>query len=94
MIDYKFEIIAVNPINGNVYTEEDAFVFCAKDAAVPAALEAYIAKCEELGANKEHIQSVRMLADRVNVFQSEYESRVPDTVGGEIERCLHGVGIS
>ncbi len=93
MIDRKFEFVAENPCNGKVYTEDDAFVFCAKDAAVPAALDAYIAKCKELGANPEHIESVKMLAHRVRDFQSDFGSRVPDTVGDEIGRCLEGIGI-
>lgn len=90
-IDRKFKFVAVNPANGHFYTEEDAIVFCAKDAALPAALSAYLDKCVALQANKEHILSVQALIDRVKTFQYEVESRVPDTIGeAEINRCLHG----
>lgn len=41
VIDRKFKIQAVNPVNGNAYTEADALLLCAKDKAVPAALRAY-----------------------------------------------------
>ena len=89
-IDRKFRILAVNPVNGHCYTEEDSLLLCAKDAAVPAALEAYHAKCIELGANPEHVESVRLLIGRVEQFQREVQSRVPDTVGDELKRCIEG----
>lgn len=90
IIDRKFEIFAINPVNGHAYTEEDALLLCAKDAAVPAALEAYRGKCIELGANPEHIESVSLLLGRVEEFQRTVQSRVPDTVGEEVNRCVHG----
>jgi len=92
MIDRKFEFTAINPVNKKEYNQENAFVFCAKDEAVPAALDAYVDKCRELGANKEHIESVILLRHRVLLFQDEVERRVPDTLGAEIPRSLHGVG--
>lgn len=92
-IDRKFRILAVNPVNGKIYTEADSLLLCAKDAAVPAALAAYAEKCEELGANPEHVESVWLLHDRVLDFQKNAGGgRVPDTVGAEIPRCLHGEG--
>jgi hypothetical protein len=93
VIDRKFELRAHNPVNGRSYTERSAFVFLAKDAAVPAALEAYIGECAKLGANPEHLQSVRLLLERVRHFQSTVKHRVPDTVGAEIARCIDGVGV-
>lgn len=87
-IDRKFKILAVNPVNGKIYTEEDSFLFCAKDAAVPAGLEAYRDKCVELGANAEHIESIELMLQRVLLRQKTTECRVPDTVGEEIPRCL------
>jgi len=87
-IDRKFQILAVNPVNGKTYTEENALLLCAKDAAVPAALEAYRDKCTQLKANTEHIASIELLLQRVVLFQTENECRVPDTVGEEIPRCL------
>jgi hypothetical protein len=94
MIDRKFKFVAVNPCNKKVYTEADAVVFCAKDKALIPALLAYAKECERLGANEEHIQSVRLLIQRVDVFQTEIECRVPDTIGNcEIDRCVGGIGI-
>ena len=94
VIDRKFQIKAVNPTNGNTYTEKDSLLLCAKDAAVPAALEAYRGKCIELGANEEHVHSVALLTSRVVEFQrSMGGGRVPDTIGAEIARCLTGDGV-
>lgn len=94
VIDRKFIILAVNPINGKVYDETNSILFAAKDAAVPEMLAAYAAHCMRLGANPEHLQSVRLLRERVIKFQEEMGGgRVPDTVGAEIPRCLHGEGV-
>jgi len=90
VIDRKFTFLAINPVNKKRYTENNAVVFCAKDAALPAAIERYIEKCVELGANAEHIASGRLLLERILRFQ-ETEKRVPDTVGAEIERCIDGI---
>jgi hypothetical protein len=90
MIDRKFRIKALNHVNGKSYTEEDAFLMCAKDAAVPAALEAYIERCKELGSNIEHIQSVQLMLGRVLDYQARVEKKVPDTIGYEIPGCLRG----
>lgn len=88
-VDRKFKILAVNPVNGKIYTEENSLLLCAKDAAVPAALAAYRDKCIEIGANPEHIENVGLLLGRVEDYQRRIESRVPDTVGAEIPRCLY-----
>lgn len=95
-IDRKFKILAVNPVNGKVYDESNSLLLCAKDAAVPAALEAYRDKCIELGAGAVHVESINLLISRVMGFQAEMpngEGRVPDTVGDEIPRCLYGEGV-
>lgn len=92
-IDRKFKILAVNPVNGKIYTDKNALLLCAKDKAVPVALEAYQVECQRIGANKEHIQSVGLLIGRVREYQKEIESRIPDTVGDELPRCLFGVGV-
>lgn len=93
-IDRKFKILAVNPVNGKIYTEEDSLLLCAKDAAVPAALLAYADECARLGANPEHTASVYLLHSRVVDFQKNAGGgRVPDTIGAEIPRCIHGEGL-
>jgi len=89
-IDRKFRILAVNPVNGKIYTEADSLLLCAKDTAVPAALFAYKLECERIGANSEHIRSIELLYNRVKDYHSAIECRVPDTIGAEIPRCLAG----
>lgn len=93
VIDRKFVITAFNPVNGKTYGSHNAVLLCAKDKAVPLALHAYQKECMRLGANREHIESVGLLIDRVEAFQTHVESRVPDTIGAEIPRCLFGDGI-
>jgi len=89
-IDRKFKILAVNPVNGKIYTEENSLLLCAKDAAVPDALRAYYDECQRIGANPEHVESIGLLLDRVVKFQlSAGGGRVPDTIGDEIPRCLY-----
>ncbi len=90
-IDRKFVIQARNPVNGKTYTHKDSLLLCAKDKAVPAALEAYKAKCIELGCNPEHIESVGLLIGRVEEYQRDIESKTPDTIGLELDRCIKGI---
>jgi hypothetical protein len=87
-VDRKFKILAINPINGKIYTEADAILLCAKDACVPAALAAYQEECIRLGANAEHIESITLLRERVDAYQAQIQRRIPDTVGEELARCL------
>ncbi len=91
VVDRKFKILAVNPVNGKIYDETNAVLLCAKDAAVPAALETYRRECVKLGANDEHIRSIELLIDRVRQYQVDIEKRVPDTIGAEVDRCVHGI---
>ena len=93
IVDRKFKFLAVNPVNGHIYTEEDGLVLCAKDKAVPVALEAYQKECVRLGTNPEHVESISMLIQRVKEYQESIESGIPDTVGGEIARCINGEGL-
>jgi len=91
VIDRKFIIFALNPVNGHNYTQKDALLLCAKDKAVPAALKAYRAECVVIGANPEHITSIDLLIKRVDRFQAAMGGGcVPDTIGSEIGRCIHG----
>ena len=90
-IDRKFVIMAHNAVNGKPYSEFNSFLFCAKDEAVPAALKAYMKECARIGASPEHIESVRLLLGRVEQFQQEITSHIPDTIGNEIPRCLGSV---
>ena len=91
MIDRKFKFVAVNPCKGNFYTEENAIVFCAKDRAVPAMLLEYIRQCRRLGCGQDHLESISLLIDRVNIYQHEVEKKIPDTeTDCEIDRCIGG----
>lgn len=91
IIDRKFKLLAINPCSGNIYTEKNAVLFCAKDAALPFALRAYRDECIRINANKEHIESINLLISRVEQYQNDIEQRVPDTVGEcEIARCIKG----
>lgn len=93
-IDRKFKILAINPCNGHTYTEKDSLLLCAKDKAVPHALRAYRDACVRIGANKQHLESIDLLIERVEKYQEEIESRVPDTTGNcEIDRCIGGIGV-
>ena len=93
MIDRKFVFEATNPCNGKKYTNRNALVLCAKDLAVPAALEAYKAECVKLGSNPEHIESIGLLIERVKQYQL-VERHVPDTeLECEIARCIRGEGL-
>ena len=94
VIDRKFNILAVNPVTGKVYTEENSLLLCAKDAAVPSALSAYASECVDRGAKPEHVESIELLRERVHDFQQAMGGgRVPDTVGAELPRCLRGEGL-
>lgn len=86
-IDRKYQINAANPSNGRLHTEEDSVLFLAKDQAFLESLPTYLERSRALGSNQEHLDSIVLLTERVRVFQ-QTESKVPDTVGEEAERCL------
>ena len=91
VIDRKFRILAFNPCkNGSVYTEKDGVFFCAKDAALPAALKAYKEECQRINCGQEHIDSIELLETRVAEYQREHW-KIPDTdTDCEIQRCIGG----
>lgn len=91
VIDRKFKFVATNPCKGSVYTEHNAMVFCAKDEALPYALNAYLEKCKTLGCGESHIESVELLLKRVIDYQNGVEVHLPDTeTDCEIDRCIGG----
>ncbi len=92
MIDRKYKFLAVNPVSGNIHTEDDAIVFLAKDLALMPALEAYIEECQLLGCEDTHIESFNLLIERVEKYQKNVTSKIPDTDrAGEIDRCIKGI---
>jgi len=92
IIDRKFKILAVNPCNGKIYTDNEGVFFCAKDIAfLEGALPAYREKCKEIGCDSNHLESIDLLINRVKLFQDKIESKIPDTNEEcEIERCIGG----
>lgn len=93
-IDRKYKIQATNPCSGSTHDETDSILFLAKDRAVPAMLRAYCEECARLGSNPAHIESISLLIDRVEEYQRENTSKIPDTdLPCEIARCIDGVGL-
>ena len=89
-IDRKYIFTAVNPCNGHFYTQENALVLTAKDAAVLPALRTYRRVCEEIGCSATHLESLDLLIERIRAFQ-EQEYRIPDTdLPCEVDRCIGG----
>lgn len=92
-IDRKFIILAVNPVNGKIYTDADGFFVCAKDVSAPDAVTGLITGSIDACSNHEHIESLRLLRGRILQFQEDMGGgRTPDTIGDEIPRCIHGIG--
>ncbi|MBU0665380.1 MAG: hypothetical protein KJ990_12670 [Proteobacteria bacterium] len=96
-IDRKFKFVATNPCKGNVYTEQNAMIFCAKDKALIPTLQAYYVECARLGCGNEHLESIELLMERVKIFQAvgdEEHRHIPDTeTDCEIDRCIGGKGL-
>ena len=90
MIDRKFKILAINPCNGKIYTEENAVLFVAKDKALPDALFAYRRACEDLKCDDAHIESIGLLIERVVEFQVEICEKPDTDTPCEIDRCIGG----
>jgi hypothetical protein len=75
-IDRKFKFTATSIQSGQEFTPKNAFLFLARDPAVPAMLDTYEAKCKELGAGEEQLQAVRLLRDRVVKYQARHPKKV------------------
>lgn len=83
VIDRKFRISAVNPVNGKKYDETNSLLLCVKDAAVPAALAAYAEECERIGANPEHSR-------RGDLDVAKTMRKLGEEVGEFIEAVING----
>ncbi len=93
-IDWKYKIQAVNPCSKNTHDENDSILFLAKDKAVPHMIRAYMDKCRALGANEAHLIAMHQALQRIEKYQADIESKVPDTdLPCEIDRCVNGVGV-
>ena len=75
--DHRFKFLAINPQNGDHYTEKNAVLLCAEDEAAPFALRA----CVDIlyCAGFEHKEDMQQILDRVVQFQAENGSKVPET---------------
>ena len=81
MIDKKYTGV-ITKADGTIV--DDWIILRAKDAAVPDTLRHYIAKCIEIGADTEHIEGIRLLIQRVEKYQAENGSKVPNTLPEDI----------
>lgn len=75
-IDSKFAIHAKHVTHRYLATEDNAMIFLARDAALPATLRAYREECERLGSDEAQLKSIDALMVRVDEFQAENGSRV------------------
>lgn len=89
IVDRKFIFLALNPFTNNCYSQKDAFIMCAKDRAVPAALKAYIEELEVLKADPNQIKSTELLLSRIIEYQKTHITKVPDIITvREVQACI------
>jgi len=89
VIDRKVEMTAVNPCNGNIYTQRNAVLFAAKDKCLIPTLEAYLEENIKEGADDAQVESVKDLISRVKSFQRNIECKVPDVTSDcEVDMLL------
>ena len=83
-IDRKFKFIAVHTTKKTIFTEDDAVLFLAKDAALPATLKFYHQECRGMGADPKQLEGIKLLIDRVDQYQRMNPKRVkvPDVDDG------------
>jgi len=79
-IDSKFAIHAKHVTHRYLATEENAMIFLARDAALPATLRAYREECERLGSDEAQLKSIDALIVRVDEWQAKNGSRVAHIV--------------
>ena len=79
-IDRKFKIQATSINSGNVYTENEAVCFLAKDRAFLMALPAYLEACKTIGAGPDQLKAVELMIERVREYQAAnpHKVKVPD----------------
>ena len=78
-ISNKYKILAINLKNLAIHTQNDSFLFLAKDMALPGTISHYIEECEAIGVEQSHLDIMRIILNNVNTYQSEIESKIPDT---------------
>lgn len=82
-LDTKFYGVIRKSKNGDYVSSDEFVVFLAKDTAFANILPYYLEQCISLGADKEQIESVKKLIDRVDLWRSNHKERlkVPDAHG-------------
>lgn len=84
-IDRKFKFLAVNPGNGNIFTDKEGVVFLAKDDCFLPTLKFYLEECIRQEASVAQITGVNLLIDRVTRWRLENLKRckTPDVASGK-----------
>jgi hypothetical protein len=86
-IDRKFYFTAVSLKSKKKYSDNNAVVFLAKDALLPALLDHYYALCVEHKVDERQLKGVALLRERVMKFQAKHTKKVhvPDVDEGKEE---------
>jgi UV DNA damage repair endonuclease len=87
-IDRKFKIAATSINNGHKHSQQDAILFLASDALLPALLDKYKELCIENMADDRQIKAVELLKERVVTWQTINKKKVhvPDVDEGKEEK--------
>lgn len=85
-LDLKFHGLVLKNKDESVVPEDQWMVFLAKDDAVPAMLDTYLAECIRLGAAQPQIDAVRELILRVHEWRALNPTllKTPDVDPGEL----------
>lgn len=70
-IDRKFAFTGTSLSSGKLYSEDNAIIFLARDAALPETLMTYLKVCKDKGASVQQLDSIRALYRRVVKFQEQ-----------------------
>ena len=99
MIDSKYSIHAKGVENRTLFTQDNAMLFLARDAALIPTLMFYQEECARLGSGQAHIDSIDALIVRVREFQQvgieNHSYRVPglDPVTDEVPNYGSAAGV-
>lgn len=77
-VERKYDFVARSVEHGTLHTHDDAFVFLAKDRAVPATLRFYHQKCAALGCDQAQLDGIDRLIERVQEFQRLHHELVKE----------------
>lgn len=85
-LDGKFHGIIAKNKDGSIVPQDQWMCFLAKDNAVPATLDFYLAECQRQGAEPEQLVAVAGMIDRVSAWRRAHPElcKIPDVAPGEI----------